>query len=393
MTWRGRSSFARRDDSVGVQASACRRQPNGWTPTLVCGFVARWPHDTRPRLLDGSVARWKPASLTIRAWDAKKPAIHAPRERGGDGLVELPFAPLEANALLVDFKNLGAHRKWIVLFVLGTLASTAWYAVASRGAPNWPSGASAPGLTFGIAAGLLILFEFFLWPRKTLFRVWRIGRTQAWMRAHIWLGLLTVPLIVLHSWRELGGTLTTVLVLLFAIVIASGIWGLVVQQFLPRAMLAHVPAETIYSQIAVVVEGFRQESRLLVRGICGDLPSERISAAVGVATVEPGAGVELLEKAFVTVIEPYLSKKPPSGAALADAARSANFFRGLRDQLPVGYHSTIDRLEACCDQRRQFALQARLHFWLHNWLWVHLPLSAALVVLMLVHVVVALKFW
>jgi hypothetical protein len=296
---------------------------------------------------------------------------------------------LEADALLVDFKNLGAHRKWLFLVLFGSVAATAWYVGASRGASEWPSGASAPGLTFGIVAGLLILFEFLLWPRKTLFRVWRIGRTQVWMRAHIWLGLLTVPLIMLHSWRELGGALTTTLVVLFAVVIASGIWGLVVQQFLPRAMLAQVPAETIYTQIGGVVEGFRQEARLLVRGVRGELSAE--GGAGGTATV--AANFAVLENAFATVIEPYLSKESRGGSVLANGTRAANFFRGLRDQLPVGVHPTIDRLETFCEQRRQFALQARLHFWLHNWLWVHLPLSAALLVLMIVHVVVALKFW
>ena len=244
-------------------------------------------------------------------------------------------------------------------------------------------------LRLGIVAGLLILFEFLLWPRKTLFRVWRIGRTQVWMRAHIWLGLLTVPLIVLHSWRELGGALTTTLVVLFAIVIASGIWGLVVQQFLPRAMLAQVPAETIYTQIDGVIENFRREARLLVAGVGRELSAE--NSAGGTATTS--VNLELFEKAFATVIEPYLSAKSRGGSALADGTRSAHFFRGLRDQLPIGVHPTIDRLETFCEQRRQFALQARLHFWLHNWLWVHLPLSAALVVLMLVHIVVAIKFW
>ena len=68
-------------------------------------------------------------------------------------------------------------------------------------------------------------------------RVWRIGRTKTWMRAHIWLGLLAVPLIGVHAWRELGGALSATMVVLFAIVIASGIFGLVLQQFLPRMLL------------------------------------------------------------------------------------------------------------------------------------------------------------
>ena len=61
-----------------------------------------------------------------------------------------------------------------------------------------------------------------LWPRKH-FRVWRIGMVKTWLRAHIWLGLLTVPLILLHSGFTWGGQLTTILAWLFIIVIASGI--------------------------------------------------------------------------------------------------------------------------------------------------------------------------
>ena len=34
-----------------------------------------------------------------------------------------------------------------------------------------------------------------------------------------------------------------------------------------------------------------------------------------------------------------------------------------------------------------------MHFWLHSWLWVHFPLSIALVILMGVHVFAAFKFW
>ena len=52
----------------------------------------------------------------------------------------------------------------------------------------------------------------------------------------------------------------------------------------------------------------------------------------------------------------------------------------------------VDRLADLCDQRRQFDLQARLHFWLHSWLGAHVALSVALTLLMFVHAVLALKY-
>ena len=49
---------------------------------------------------------------------------------------------------------------------------------------------SPPGFAYGVSGGAIILFEMLLWPRKSLWRGWRLGRTKLWMTAHIWLGLL-----------------------------------------------------------------------------------------------------------------------------------------------------------------------------------------------------------
>jgi hypothetical protein len=82
-----------------------------------------------------------------------------------------------------------------------------------------------------------------------------------------------------------------------------------------------------------------------------------------------------------------------SNSPLADASRGALVFQSFKTQLPPAAHEIVDALESFCRQRRQWDSQARLHFWLHNWLWIHFPLSVALLVMMAVHVFVALKFW
>ena len=48
-----------------------------------------------------------------------------------------------------------------------------------------------------------------------------------------------------------------------------------------------------------------------------------------------------------------------------------------------------------CDvaaERRDLAVQRRLHHWLHGWLFVHVPLTAALLVLLAAHAVLALRY-
>src|SRR3982750_4023723 len=137
--------------------------------------------------------------------------------------------------LIFDRENWPLHRPWFLVFLLGTIGAIVWYALAWRGAPAPPGGGSLTGIVFGLVGGSICLFEFLLWPRKRK-RTWRIGRVQVWMRAHIWLGLLSLPILVLHSGFYFGASwlsLSAVLMILFLTVIASGVYGLILQQVIP----------------------------------------------------------------------------------------------------------------------------------------------------------------
>src|SRR5712691_1193741 len=99
-----------------------------------------------------------------------------------------------------------------------------------------PSGSSVPGLVYGIAGYGLMIFAALLSLRKK-FPIWRVGRAQTWMRGHLWLGLLSLLLILFHSGFALRGSLTLVLMLLFFIVILSGLVGAAIQHYIPQHML------------------------------------------------------------------------------------------------------------------------------------------------------------
>ena len=322
--------------------------------------------------------------------------------------------------MLIDRSNLSQHLAWIVATLAVAVLATIGYFASALGAAAWPAGSSLTGLVFGVIGGAICLFEFLLWPRKQL-RAWRLGRTQVWMRAHIWLGLLAVPLLVFHSGFRWGGLLSTVLMALFLVVIASGIWGLIVQQFLPMRMLDDVPAETIYSQIPAISHMMAKEAERLVLATCGTEAGEGLPATdaelavVGVTHMVVGAvrqtgrvqgkvletyaptqavpNAEFLAASFRDMIEPYLEGGASSGSALRHAPRSEEIFEEIRTRINPAAHPVVAQLEQMCEQRRQLDLQQRLHFWLHNWLCIHLPLSAALILLMLVHVFVTLKYW
>ena len=180
--------------------------------------------------------------------------------------------------LVFGRENWRTHLPWCVAILVATAMATVGYIAYGFSSGSWstPGGGSPPGFVYGLAGGAIILFEMLLWPRKSLWRGWRLGRTKLWMTAHIWLGLLTIPLLLLHGGFHFSlgrSTLAAVLMWLLVLVVGSGIFGLVLQNILPKLILEQVPAETIHAQIGHILEQYRDEARRLVDVTCGDTES------------------------------------------------------------------------------------------------------------------------
>src|SRR5437667_4806352 len=90
------------------------------------------------------------------------------------------------------------QRSWLVGAGIASLAGAVAYLIYVRLSPNGPRGGSAPGLLFAFAGTALIVFECLLSLRKK-YPASPLGRVSTWLRAHIWLGLLSLLLILMHS--------------------------------------------------------------------------------------------------------------------------------------------------------------------------------------------------
>jgi hypothetical protein len=303
-----------------------------------------------------------------------------------------------------------SHRRWAVACLVLVALATAGYLVYVSRAMYGPRGGSWPGLAYGIAGLALMLYAGALGLRRRV-PTWRVGRATTWMKGHLWLGTLSYVLILFHSGFQLGGPLTLSLMALFTIVLASGVYGVVLQQYVPRLMLTRVPLETVYEQIDSVVSQLRDEADVLVAATAGPLPgitplssgARRGGGGVGrgaaAVVLRPpstpgpsladGAG---LREVYLAEIRPYLAPEKSPNSRLSTPSDAAILFRHVRTLVPPAFHGTLEELEAICDERRQLGDQKRLHHWLHGWLLVHVPLSMALLVLALVHAIMSIRY-
>src|SRR5579885_2704688 len=321
-----------------------------------------------------------------------------------------------------------SQRAWALASLAIFALCLAMYVPYALSAPQGPRGGSAMGLAFGVLGFAFMLFAAALGARKRV-PTWRLGRAQAWMRGHLWLGLLALPMILFHGGFHFGGAMTRVLMWLLIVTVGSGVLGAALQHYLPRKMTADVPLETIYDEIGHVRALLREEAERAVEGLCGSLGLGRDRADAGQraggftalrpiaapaaplrtsAAVSAGASAAVaaapeilllseeegapLRRFYLEEMRPFLERPGQRGGRLADRAKASSAFAGLRTLLPEAAHSAVTDLEEICDEARQLVLQERLHRWLHGWLLVHVPLSLALIVLGAVHAVMALRF-
>lgn len=272
-----------------------------------------------------------------------------------------------------------SHKRWLVGTLTAGSAALGLYVWLSWDAPDGLGGGSQVGLAYGIAGGGLILFAWLLTALRYVPKWWWIGSRAFWLKGHIWLGLLSAVLILCHSGGRFGGTFERILYIVFGLTLLTGVIGLGLQQFLPRLLTERVAVEVPYDQIPE---------------ICDKLCAAADQEVKKVQAAKPSASAVVVEW-YEDLVRPFLSW-PMRTRSLRDPARAAESFALMRGGPAAAAEPSIDTtlrtLEQFCHERRLLDEQERLQFWLHAWLYLHVPLSAAMVILAAAHAVMALYY-
>ena len=258
------------------------------------------------------------------------------------------------------------QSRWAVGTGVAAAVSLGVYVVYATLSPNGARGGSLMGLFFAALGTGVIVFECLLGLRKR-YPASPLGRVKTWVSAHVWLGLLSFLLILMHSGFRWGNGLAGVLMWLFAVILVSGIFGVALQNYIPRRMTELVPHETIYEQIPTVIRGLRTEADERVEFVTADLgiveedpelvraggvkqyfdPAQKKSAAEKVQAVvekrKASPQIEIEESArdalrahYLQEIRPYLTDSPaPLSRRLLGTPRTG----GRLFQSPAHHHA------------------------------------------------------
>ena len=303
------------------------------------------------------------------------------------------------------------HITWFLFTLVATLVIAALY--AARFHPAWlpfpiqlpellrdkgtvrnTVGGSRLGLLYGGLGLFIFLFAAALGARKKK-RLWRVGRVELWLKAHIWLTILTIPLVGFHCGWTWGSPHTTVALLLYIIVMASGFFGLAMQQFMPSFMKERLPREVVFEQIPYIRQRIAESAEALRKDCLppGEKPEAKPDPKAVPMTPDDLAGAATIREFLQADAQPYLALKNGRKHPLGKQRTSDEAFRLLKLSVTPKWLPRVEELQAGCDERRRTDLQTRLQHWLHGWLLIHVPVSVLLLVVTFWHAWIAVRLF
>jgi len=273
-----------------------------------------------------------------------------------------------------------------------------WVAIALVGASivayllqephQTPNGGTWLGYTLGTMGALLILWLIYLGRRKRNFAAgW--GTVRGWVSAHVYLGTSLLVVATLHTGFQFGINVHTLAYVLMCVVIVSGLFGVWAYRTYPEARNELKRSQTlddIFLQLEDIDGQLKRDVSALAADIRGVVSSAIDRTEIGGGMYAQLAGVDSSKVMIDGNVYPN-----------TDQVRAVAW---LVERLSVAEGSETGKLSAVVRSygARQKLLQViridiRFQALQEAWLYLHVPLSIALLAALLTHIVSVFIYW
>ncbi len=253
-----------------------------------------------------------------------------------------------------------------------------------------PSGSTWQGYVLGGAGAGLIVWLSLLGIRKRQYG--GAGRVQAWLSAHVYLGIALFGVVLLHSGAQVGWNVHTLAFLLVLIVIISGIVGaalyLLVPERISRLRQGRSRAD-LFDEMQKLDERCTELSQS-----CQPTTESAIRSSIE-RTVVGGSVLDQLFSRDRSSVDSGegggIKPNPDQREILQLIANLAPRVRAESESVALqGLVTTIARRQ---ELLRRIRKDIQLQGFLQIWLYVHVPVTVALIAALLIHVVVVFWYW
>jgi uncharacterized membrane protein len=269
------------------------------------------------------------------------------------------------------------HRnyRWLKIALVLSLVSLIVY--MSVNVQPRHNGGSWYGYTTGTIGALLILWLTMLGLRK---RAMTRGRwsLKAWTSAHVYLGLSLIVVATLHTGFQFGWNVHTLAYSLMMLVIFSGIYGISVYAGLPQE-LSDNRSEMTKGQMVDAVYKIDRQLQLAAQPLRSD-ETELVLDSTGINPFKAG----LLRR---------LSGRYPkcfNRRALNELRRRMATATGEEAETLETVVNLLERKSAALGRiRRHMKIKALLEVWL----FIHVPVTFALIAALAAHIISVFFYW
>jgi hypothetical protein len=313
---------------------------------------------------------------------------------------------------VAEHRSYLVHRNYRYLKVALLLCGLSIAAYMIDDPSQVPSGNTWLGYTLGTIGALLIGWLAWFGVRKRRFNQGR-GQAQAWVSAHVYLGLSLLVVATLHTGFQFGWNLHTLAYALMCLVIASGVYGIFVYGTLPRRITANRRQAGFRDMLEEVAR--LDESALVMADRIDPETHAIVARSVGNSRIGGSAWEQLSgnyrQANDRAVLEKFFSLKQTQLASQPQATeRAGNVGGGGRRQATISFvanqifdagrdprgealqkllQSIAQRKELVARINQDITLRARLNVWL----FLHVPLTVGLLVALAGHILSTFFYW
>lgn len=209
---------------------------------------------------------------------------------------------------------------------------------------------------------------------------WRYGGTlQGWLSAHIYMGAALIVLATLHTGFQFGWNIHTYSYVLMLLVIASGFYGMYAYLNFPRLITENIGNDTL-DDMLLKVDELDELARIRALG----LPDE-VNQLVLNAREKTRLGGNFFQQIIGN------QRDCPTTLAAQKVLQLGQTY--IKDEQPKLirdlYSVLLHKEKLVLRVRREITLKARLECWLY----LHVPLSIALLAALVAHIAAIFIYW